>query len=346
MNPNRSLSNFQGAVYQYTYNAKKASGVCLQNVTDYSSFGAALDGRTMQGEGYRYGYQGSEKDDEVKGSGNSYTTHFRQLDPRVGRWLSIDPKASSLSWQTPFCSMDNNPIVFNDPKGDWIPGVYYTKCVDDKTGETKKQGILVAYKEKGDNAATLADFMDVSQKEAQKMYSGITSNGMIIANCDAADIINEVINETLNPTGNDYVDDGYIADGWEENYNCWESTLALAKGKEPNYSNCIDQGGFFAKELRNTEKFTNVSEKPSEWNFGETAIRFAETGWTGANFTTHGATYLGTSKDGVVYVWSKEGRVEAPIITTLDKCIENWGEVQGSGPKENEGGFYNSNENP
>lgn len=75
-------------------------------------------------EGCRYGYQCSEKDNEVKGDGNSYTTQFRQLDPRLGRWLTIDPKASSFPRQSPYCSMDNNPISLNDQLGleskDWI----------------------------------------------------------------------------------------------------------------------------------------------------------------------------------------------------------------------------------
>jgi len=71
--------------------------------------------------GYWYGYQGSEKDYEIKGEGNSYTTLFRQLDPRIGRWLSIDPKASSMPWQSPYCSMDNNQLR-------WIcnPAVFIT----------------------------------------------------------------------------------------------------------------------------------------------------------------------------------------------------------------------------
>ena len=65
---------------------------------------------------YNYGYQGSEKDDEIKGNGNSYTTEFRMLDPRLGRWLSVDPVFQP--WQSPYCSMDNNPISLNDEKGD------------------------------------------------------------------------------------------------------------------------------------------------------------------------------------------------------------------------------------
>jgi RHS repeat-associated protein len=92
----------------------------IRQSTDYSPFGVTLQGRnfTASGvDGFRYGYQGSEMDDELKGDGNSYTTEYRQLDPRLGRWLSIDPKASSFPWQSPYCSMDNNPIFLNDKLG-------------------------------------------------------------------------------------------------------------------------------------------------------------------------------------------------------------------------------------
>ena len=92
---------------------------------DYYPYGMILPGRNGQESSadYRYGFQGREQDDEVKGDGNSYTTHFRMLDPRVGRWLSIDPKASSMPWQSPYCSMDNNPLIYNDKWGDEVdPG--------------------------------------------------------------------------------------------------------------------------------------------------------------------------------------------------------------------------------
>ena len=97
--------------------------VGIRTCSDYSPFGVELDGRTVSG-GYRYGYQGSEKDNEFKGNGNSYTTEFRQLDPRLGRWLSVDPVIQP--WQSSYCSMDCNPVFYIDPTGT-SSGDYYTK---------------------------------------------------------------------------------------------------------------------------------------------------------------------------------------------------------------------------
>ncbi len=68
--------------------------------------------------GYCYRFQGMESDDEVKGQGNSYTTFYRMLDPRIGRWFSTDP--ITQPWQSPYTSMDNNPIWYNDVLGDEV----------------------------------------------------------------------------------------------------------------------------------------------------------------------------------------------------------------------------------
>jgi len=66
---------------------------------------------------YRYGFNGMEKDDELKGPGESYTTEFRQYDPRIGRWLSLDPLMAKYPNMSPFIGYNNNPIFFVDPKG-------------------------------------------------------------------------------------------------------------------------------------------------------------------------------------------------------------------------------------
>lgn len=45
-------------------------------------------------------------------------TRFRVLDPAIGRWWQVDPLADELVEFTPYNSMFNNPIRYNDPEGD------------------------------------------------------------------------------------------------------------------------------------------------------------------------------------------------------------------------------------
>jgi RHS repeat-associated protein len=58
-----------------------------------------------------------EKDDEIKGSGNSYDFGARMYDSRLGRWLSVDPLSYRQPHQSPYKSNGNNPIIYNDPDG-------------------------------------------------------------------------------------------------------------------------------------------------------------------------------------------------------------------------------------
>ena len=117
MNPFRASHKTQGIRPQDPCLMKQTDWVCLQNTYDYSPFGVSLDGRTVEGDFYRRGFNGMEKDDEVTGKGNSYTTEFRHYDSRIGRWLSLDPMMSKFPWQSTYCAFDNNPIYFNDPLG-------------------------------------------------------------------------------------------------------------------------------------------------------------------------------------------------------------------------------------
>jgi RHS repeat-associated protein len=94
-----------------------AYDVDVLSSTDYYPGGSILPGRNFSSNEYRYGYQGSEKDDEILGAGNLYTTQFRELDTRLLRWWGVDPKASSMPWQSPYLSMDGNPIRWTDVFG-------------------------------------------------------------------------------------------------------------------------------------------------------------------------------------------------------------------------------------
>ncbi|MCB9196597.1 MAG: hypothetical protein H6598_10270 [Flavobacteriales bacterium] len=67
---------------------------------------------------YRYGFQGQEKDDEIKpGEGNSYAYTFRFYDPRLGRFLSIDPLHGDYPHLSPYHFCDNSPIEMMELEG-------------------------------------------------------------------------------------------------------------------------------------------------------------------------------------------------------------------------------------
>jgi RHS repeat-associated protein len=59
---------------------------------------------------YRYGFQGQEKDDEIKEDGNSVNYTYRIHDPRLGRFLSIDPLFTSYPYNSPYAFSENRVI--------------------------------------------------------------------------------------------------------------------------------------------------------------------------------------------------------------------------------------------
>jgi RHS repeat-associated protein len=66
---------------------------------------------------YRYGFQGQEKDDEIKGEGNSLNYTFRMHDPRVGRFFARDPLAPKYSWNSPYAFSENRVIDMIELEG-------------------------------------------------------------------------------------------------------------------------------------------------------------------------------------------------------------------------------------
>jgi RHS repeat-associated protein len=63
----------------------------ILSYSDYYPFGSLVPNRHGSSDKYRYGFQGQEMDDEIKGEGNSLNYAFRMHDPRVGRFFAVDP---------------------------------------------------------------------------------------------------------------------------------------------------------------------------------------------------------------------------------------------------------------
>jgi RHS repeat-associated protein len=68
-------------------------------------------------DSYRYGFNGQEKDSELKGTGNSVNMGARILDTRLGKTLSLDPKMGLYPSISPYAFALNTPIQAIDSDG-------------------------------------------------------------------------------------------------------------------------------------------------------------------------------------------------------------------------------------
>jgi RHS repeat-associated protein len=130
---------------------------------DYYPFGLTFNSYSRESSipnKYLYN-KGSER--QVDLDLGVYQTHYRFLDPAIGRWWQVDPKATKQYELSVYNSMGNNPIRYNDPLGDVLNvSALYAK---DKEGNllykdkveafekfaSTKQGkkFLLSYAEKG-----------------------------------------------------------------------------------------------------------------------------------------------------------------------------------------------------
>ncbi len=95
--------------------AKQAELVSAQG---YEPFGSLLPGRNYSSSSYNYGFQGQIKDDEINSSvGTSYAFEYRIHDPRIGRFLSIDPLSNRYPWNSPYAFSENRVIDMIELEG-------------------------------------------------------------------------------------------------------------------------------------------------------------------------------------------------------------------------------------
>jgi RHS repeat-associated protein len=87
---------------------------------EYYPFGMVMPNRKTPAagnSGYRYGFNGKENDDEAYGDDNQQDYGMRVYDPRVGRFLSVDPIAAEYPELTSYQFASNTPIQAVDLDG-------------------------------------------------------------------------------------------------------------------------------------------------------------------------------------------------------------------------------------
>ncbi|QXP58414.1 3-coathanger stack domain-containing protein [Olleya sp. HaHaR_3_96] len=109
---------------------------------DYYPGGMLLPNRHGSSDSYRYGFQGQEKDDEIKGEGNSVNFKYRMHDPRINRFFAPDPLERSYPWNSPYAFSENRLI-----DGIELEGLEF-KVIKEQIPGTSKYDISVVYDDK------------------------------------------------------------------------------------------------------------------------------------------------------------------------------------------------------
>lgn len=94
-----------------------------------------MPGRTFGSGLYRYGFNGKEMDNEVKGTGNQQDYGFRIYDPRIGKFLSVDPLTKNYPWYTPYQFAGNSPIQSVDVDGLEPASVSILRSISSSSGK-------------------------------------------------------------------------------------------------------------------------------------------------------------------------------------------------------------------
>jgi RHS repeat-associated protein len=123
---------------------------------DYYPFGMTMPGRKYRNanaKSPRYGFNGKENDNEVKGEGNQIAFEARIYDPRLGRFLSPDPLEGDYPWQTTYAFAHNNPIKFIDflGMGDPPGTIKQEKNASDNTGFAPNGDLILMGNHRGKN---------------------------------------------------------------------------------------------------------------------------------------------------------------------------------------------------
>lgn len=79
--------------------------------SDYYAFGMIMPGRNFNAQGYRFGFQNQEKDDEIFGSTGFFINFkYRGYDSRTGRFWSVDPLFKKYPYNSTYAFSENRVI--------------------------------------------------------------------------------------------------------------------------------------------------------------------------------------------------------------------------------------------
>jgi RHS repeat-associated protein len=167
--------------------------------THHNTFGSMIQNRSWTaGSGYRFGFNGMDRDDNVKGEGNCLDFGARIYDSRLGRFQSPDPMEAQYSGITTYHFGANSPIAIVDAGG--------KDGIRDGANATITATIVFIYDPDQISAQQAGDYAVGAQNNITQVWNSNTYNGTnITTNLNVQVMTIEAYNAsveagTINPT--------------------------------------------------------------------------------------------------------------------------------------------------
>ena len=122
---------------------------------------------------------------------SDYTTEYRLYDSRLGRWLSVDPKANLSPEESTYCGMGNNPISNTDPDGD-----IWNVVVGAVAGATVEYGSQVVSNYVAGRANPFSDNISYSSIAIAAVEGGATSGASAIRSATTKIVVKTAVTVT------------------------------------------------------------------------------------------------------------------------------------------------------
>jgi hypothetical protein len=191
------------------------------------------------------------------------------LDPRLGRWFSIDPVAKKYPFQSPYVSVDNNPLYLADSKGD--------------DGIVKIKGNTITV------SSVIYIYADGATKESAEFIKKQIMNEWNRKDWKYTDENGKVYNVKFNVSvylydGKEKADPSFILGAWDpESRNNYIEVLADPKAKHRSFVRGGDEGkwsyGSIKKLLVAAHEFGHILGLPDRYKDGKDGYSVADKGW-------------------------------------------------------------------
>jgi RHS repeat-associated protein len=160
-----------------------------------------IEALSTNSEGYRYGFNGKEKDDKGEWGMTQYDFGARIYNPAIGKFLSVDPLTKSFAMLSPYQYASNRPIDGIDLDGmEWIHyKVQFTRKSDGTVIPLEKKVVRDFRKDSEENMNELHGTSDFYTKFSAGFgkkgrgvlftYEEFDSRGSVISTTDNMEVV-------------------------------------------------------------------------------------------------------------------------------------------------------------